>query len=324
MVSSVASSDSRHLADLSAQPPQDPANLFRFPRAQERELGRLLADGGGLDVDRLVARAGAEDRALDLAALVLGHRQDIMMAHRRVVGKAEDPFDLGRAEHLPERLLNSLLHPADLAPQGREPAARGVEDRAAVIEATFDRGGDPREFSDALAKAPQARKLIAGEREPPVEIADGAKSLDGLGQRLRLENAARPDSAVRDAGCHADRRTGASSPAASASAISVVSACRPWISPGSRLGSMRRAAALAERAGCAGRDQSADLVKIEKLERVRVHVASTGLAAARAEPSELHLRAAGSSTRRSTHKFAEASLIIARRVPREPSRDRER
>ena len=112
------------------------------------------------------------------------------MADCRVIGKAENPLDLGRAEHLPERLLNSLLHPADLAPQGREPAACGVEDRATIIEASFDRGGDAREFSHTLRKAPQTRKLSAGEREPPVEIADGAQSLDRLGQRFRLENPA--------------------------------------------------------------------------------------------------------------------------------------
>ena len=56
---------------------------------------------------------------------------------------------------------------------------------------------------------------------------------------------------------------------------------------------------FAERTGRAGRHQGANLIKVEKLERVRVHVAST---------------------RESKHEFAEATSIIARSVLSEPSR----
>src|SRR5262245_44427652 len=112
-----------------------------------------------------------------------------MMTHRRIVRKAENSFDFRRVQHLPQGLLNSLLHPADLAPQRREPATCGVADRAAVVEASFNRTSDSRELSHTLAKAPQARKLITRKREPPIEIADGAKSFDGLGQCLGLEYA---------------------------------------------------------------------------------------------------------------------------------------
>ena len=56
---------------------------------------------------------------------------------------------------------------------------------------------------------------------------------------------------------------------------------------------------FAERTGRAGRHQGANLIKVEKLERVRVHVAST---------------------RESKQEFAEATSIIARSVLSEPSR----
>ncbi len=186
----------RDLGDQRGEPPEDPANLLGFPRAQERELGRLLAHGGGLDVDGLVARAGAQDRALNLTSLVFGDRQHVVIAHGRVIGEAENPFDLGRAEHLTERLLNSLFQAADLAAQGRESPACRVEDGAATIKAPLDRGGDAGELSDTGAQTPETGKLIAGEREPPVEIADGPKRLDRFGQCFRLEYAS--DLAARD------------------------------------------------------------------------------------------------------------------------------
>ena len=121
--------------------------------------------------------------------MVLGHRQDVVVPDHREVGKAKDPPDLGRAEHLPERLLDPLLDLADLATQRREPAAGGVQHLAPAVEAALDRHGDPREFAHALPQAAQPRELVADPGEPAVEVADRAEGLDRLGQLLGVEDA---------------------------------------------------------------------------------------------------------------------------------------
>src|SRR5207237_10647980 len=138
----------------------------------------------GRDVDRLVTRTGAEDGALDLAAVVLGHRQDVMVPDPREIGEAEGPADIGGAEHLPERVLDALFHLADLTTEGGEPAAGGIQDLAAIVETPLDGHNNTRELADALPEPAQARELVADPGEPAVEVADGAEGLDRLGQLL--------------------------------------------------------------------------------------------------------------------------------------------
>src|SRR5208282_3701551 len=85
----------RHHADLGAEPAQDPTDLLCLAGTEIRELSRLFRDRGRLDVDRLVGGTAALNRALELAPMVLGHGQDVMVADHREVGVTEDPLDLG-------------------------------------------------------------------------------------------------------------------------------------------------------------------------------------------------------------------------------------
>ncbi len=271
MVSSVARSDSGYLADLRAQPPEDPANLLRFPRAQERELGRLLADCGGLDVDRLVARAGSEHRALDLAPLILGDGQDVMMADRRVVGEAKDPLDLGRAQHLPERLLNSLLEAADLPPQSGEPAAGGVEDRTTTIKAPLDRA----ERRPRIRPPPRGGRRVA---ETGCRRVTSHRSRLPMARRVSTVSASASGSSTPPVLTAADMMPNVMQAAEGGSqagaecfghlgreALAAVNLA------GVAAGLHAQGGGLAERAGGTCRDERFDLVEIEQLERVRVH-----------------------------------------------------
>ena len=103
----------------------------------------------------------------------------------------------------------------------------------------------------------------------------------------------RPGPAGPAGGCRAGRRTGASAPAQSASAISVVSDWRSRISPGSTLGSECQCLRLAQRAGRPCGDQRADLVELQEFQRVTIHDDSRPDAAPRAwgEPLRPHGRA---------------------------------
>ena len=161
------------LADLGAEPAEDAADLLRLLGAEVRELRRVLGDRLGLDEDRLVAGAGAVDRALDLAPVLLGDRQDVVVADHREVGVAEDALDLVRAEHPAERLLDPLLDLADLAADRRELAAGGVEDLAAAVEARLDRVDDARELADARASA---RRAGGTRRRPGRASGRGCRS----------------------------------------------------------------------------------------------------------------------------------------------------
>src|SRR5204863_7210836 len=116
-----------------------------------------------------------------LAAMVFGHRQDVMVPDHREIGEAEDPADIGGAEHLPERFLDAFLHLSDLATEGGEPAAGGIQDLTAVVEAPFDGHNETRKLPDALPESAQPRELVADPGEPAIEVADGAEGLDRLG-----------------------------------------------------------------------------------------------------------------------------------------------
>ncbi len=155
-----------HHADLRRQPAEDAANFLRLARSQERELGRLLTDRGRLDVDGLVAGAGAEDRAGNLTTMVLGHGQNIMMSDHREIGKSKNPPDRRRTKHLPERLLDSLLGACDLPPQRGQAATGGIDDLAPVVEAALDGDGNARKLADTLAEPPQPRELLTDIRQP--------------------------------------------------------------------------------------------------------------------------------------------------------------
>ncbi len=122
--------------------------------------------------------------------MLLGDRQDVMVPDHREIAEAEDSPDLGRAEHLAERLLDALLDLADLFADGREPSAGGIQDRAPAIQAAFDGVEQPREFADALTEPTQARELLADAGEPSIDVADGTERLARLGQLFGLEDAA--------------------------------------------------------------------------------------------------------------------------------------
>ena len=196
-----------------------------------------------------------------------------MVTDHREIAESEDPPDLRRSEHLPERFLDALLHLADLATDGREPSARGVQDRAPAIQAPLDGRDQPREFADALSEAPQARELFADAREPAIDVADGPEGLARLGQLLDLEDAAdlRLPHQLADIVQSAERR-----PQARAHGLDHLG--------GERLPMMDLARIDArldlpgrgptQRTGGPRGDQGADLVEFQEFQRVRVHVES--------------------------------------------------
>ncbi len=225
--------------------------------------------------------------------------------------------------------MNPVFHPADLSPEGREAAAGGVDNGAAIIEAALDRGGDAGELSDVRAKPTQPRKLTGGDREPLTEIADGAKGLDRLGERFGFENPAdvSPPHVLANV---VQTTEGGSQPGGECfghlgrQCLAAVNLARL----AARLEAEGRG--LAERAGGAGRDERADLVEIEQLERVRIHVAPRrGEAAAEAgagrsllpqrpildKPVATKVRGSDSD-----YRTARASQAIASSLPRRPRR----
>ena len=179
-----------HQADLGTEPAQDPTDLLRLAGTEIRELSRLFRDRGRLDVDRLVRGTAALNRALQLAPMVLGHGQNVVMADHREVGVAEDPLDLGRSQHPAERFLDLFLGLTDLASQHRQPAARGVQHLGPAVEAALDGGGHAGEFPHALAQASQPGKLFTDPRQPAVEAAQRPERLGGLGQLFGLQHGA--------------------------------------------------------------------------------------------------------------------------------------
>ena len=82
--------------------------------------------------------------------MVLGHGQHVVVPDHREIGEPENSPDLGRTKHLPQRLLDSLLGTADVATESGKPAARGVENFAAVVEASLDGDGETRELAHFL------------------------------------------------------------------------------------------------------------------------------------------------------------------------------
>jgi hypothetical protein len=119
---------------------------------------------------------------------LLAPDDEIRWTCHREIREAEDSPDFGRAEHLPECVLDALFHLADLAPDGREPAAGGIQDLAPAVEAPLDRHDEAREFAHTLAEPAQARELVADPGEPSFEIADGAERLDRLSELLGFED----------------------------------------------------------------------------------------------------------------------------------------
>ena len=172
------------------EPAQDPPHLLGFPRAQKRKLSRLLADRGGLDVHGLVAGTGAQDRALHLAPVVLGHGQDVVVPDHGEIGKAESPSDR-RATAASAAAFPGFV-PARGRPRGAArkaggwlypapcPGCRGIP---------RSRRQAPRIRRRLAARPPRRGKLVADPGEPLVEIADRSQRLDRLGKLFRLEHA---------------------------------------------------------------------------------------------------------------------------------------
>ncbi len=196
-----------------------------------------------------------------------------MVPHHREVRESEGTPDLGRAEQVPERLLDSLLDLGDLATDGREPTAGGVEDLGAAVEAAVDRRDQPRELADALPQPAQAGELVADPVEPAVELADGAEGLAGLGQVLCLEHAA-------DLGAPHQLtdvvQTAERGPQAGANGLDHLGGERLALvdlgGVGARLEAM--GPRLAQGARRPRGDEGAELVELEEFQRMAVHIGS--------------------------------------------------
>ena len=203
--------------------------------------------------------------------MFLGNRQDIMVPDHREIGVAEIPPDVGRTEHVTERLLNSLLNLSDLASENREPAAGGIEHDAPAVEAPFNRDGKSREFTNTLPKPAESRKLVAVPGDPLVEVADGAERLDRLGQFFRFQDA--PDlgtshklaNVVQSAEGRSQSRAECFDHL-SGQRLPVVN----FTGVDARLDLSCRH--LAQRAAPARGNQRANLFKVQKLERMTVHI----------------------------------------------------
>src|SRR5262249_13490073 len=111
-----------------------------------------------------------------------------MLSDHREVRVAEDPLHLVRAEHPAKRLLDPLFDLPDLAPEGRELAARGVDDLSAAVEARLDGADNSGELADSLLQAPTPRELITDGPEPLIEIGNGAERFDDFGELFGLEH----------------------------------------------------------------------------------------------------------------------------------------
>src|ERR1700733_1727937 len=98
---------------------------------------------------------------MNLTPVFLGDRQDVVVPDHREIGVAEITPDIGRTEHVPERLLNSFLNLADFAPEDGETAAGVIQHDPPAVQAPIDRVGKAREFTDTLPKPAQSRKLVA-------------------------------------------------------------------------------------------------------------------------------------------------------------------
>ena len=77
-------------------------------------------------VPRLVIASASGTEALDRAAVVLGDRQDVVVADHREVGKAQDAADVRGAEHASEGRLDSLLGLVGESGSGRVSRDRDV------------------------------------------------------------------------------------------------------------------------------------------------------------------------------------------------------
>ena len=258
------------LADLGAEPSEDPADLLGFLGSEEGELGRLLGDGLGLDVDGLVAGAGPVDGALDLASMLLGDRQDVMVADHREVGVAEDALDLVRSEHPGQGFLDPVLDLAHLAAESGEAAAGGVEDLASLVDARLDRVGHAVELADVAPHPAEPGELVAdpcrARARLAIALSDSTTPASSSGSRRP------PTWARRTIGRMSWRPPkGGNRPEAERIGHLGRQGLAVADLAGSRLGSIRSAALLAQRAGRLRGHQGADLVEFEQFQRVRVH-----------------------------------------------------
>ena len=76
--------DSRHL-----KPPWDDGHEFFVP-LEQRPFRAQAGHAGRLDEDRLASAARTMDDALELVAVVDGHRQDVMVATDGGIGIAQN------------------------------------------------------------------------------------------------------------------------------------------------------------------------------------------------------------------------------------------
>ena len=195
-------------AHLGAEPSEDAADLLGLAARRNESCADFSPIARRLDVDRLVAGAGAEDGALDLAAVVLGHRQDVVVPHHREIA--------GIAGCAGPRRDRSMCRSVSWMRSSTWPISRRRAEsrRLAVsrtlrpaVEAPLDGRDESRELADALPQPAQPRELVADPVEPAIELADGPEGLARLGQLLGFEDAADLGRAARAGGCRAARRT---------------------------------------------------------------------------------------------------------------------
>ncbi len=167
-------------------------------------------------------------------------------------------------------------------PGARPISRRNAESRRLAVSSTLPRlsrhpsmaTAQPRELAHAPGEDRRGGELVADPRQPDVQVADGSQRLDRLGELFRPRARFSFALVARDGEYRAARRTEASSP----SRVLRPSRSSEPAGHGSR---RDRRSARSCAAACFPSEQAAraatsaaDLVEVEKLERVRVHVPS--------------------------------------------------
>ena len=157
-----------HFPDLTAEPAQDSVHLALLVPLEDGALGAQAGDAGRLDEYRFAGATRAVDDALQLVAMVDGHRQDIMVAADGCIGIAQDFAKLDVAEQPFDLVLHALIHVGEMLANAGQLRAGHVQHLAPVVDATGDALGDEPEVLDRGQECNQP--LEAGVEAHPVSI----------------------------------------------------------------------------------------------------------------------------------------------------------